>query len=249
MFRVSRILGFGVLVLAGSLLVLPERSGLQGQEGPKDKVEKDKSDKPDKPAEPSLKDRLKKTEAEIVRLRAAMLKEVEDELKTVDDAIKTAEKALADAKNDFDARQKALTTLNKLRADRQQIQQMRFEVERMVTVHTPLPAFRIPPDQRLGFHTISVPPVLTAQLKLEKSKGLVVDRVDPKSPADAAGIQVNDVLLQVGGQPVPGDNLAFRKLLGDLAAEKPFDVVLLRQGKEETIKGLKIPPETPKQRP
>jgi hypothetical protein len=244
-------LGIGVLFVLGTLVIGPaEPSGLRAQDKvEKDKVEKDKveKDKSEPKLEPvtTLKERLKKAEAELLKIRTAMLKDVDDELKKIDDAIKAAEKAMEDAKNDREARQKALADLTKARSERQRVQQIRFEVEHLLNIMTP-PAFRIPPDQRIGLHTAPVPAVLTAQFKLEKNKGLVVDRVDPKSAAEGAGIQVNDVLLKIADKPVPGENFTFRKFLAELDPDKPFDVVLLRQGKEETIKGLKIPAESPK---
>src|SRR5262249_34722499 len=145
-----------------------------------------------------------------------------------------------------DARQKANANLFKLRSDRQRVQQLRFETEHVLNIPI-APAFRVPPDQRLGLHTSVVPPVLAAQLNLEKNTGLVIDRVDPRSPADMAGFKVNDLLVKVGDKPAPGDSMSFRRLLADIDPDKPFDVVLLRVGKEETIKGVKIPKETVKE--
>jgi hypothetical protein len=244
-------LGIGVLFVLGYLVIGPaEPSGLRAQDKvEKDKIEKDKveKDKAEPKPEPvtTLKERLKRAEAELVKIRAAMLKDVDDELKKIDDALKAAEKAMEDAKNDREARQKAFAELNKLRSERQRVMQTRFEVEHLLNI-SQQPVFRIPPDQRIGLHTAAVPAVLTAQLKLEKNKGQVVDRVEPKSIAEGAGIQVNDVLLKVADKPVPGEHITFRKLLAELDPDKPFDVILIRQGKEETIKGLKIPAESPK---
>ncbi len=53
----------------------------------------------------------------------------------------------------------------------------------------------------LGVETSQLPSVVSEQLGLAKGFGLVVDYVVPDSPAAAAGVQQNDILLvESGGQ-------------------------------------------------
>jgi len=191
----------------------------------------------------AIKDRLKKHEAELTRVRTAMLKDVEDELKRLDDAIKAAEKAADDARTDRDARQKAQATVSKLRTDRTRVQSLRYDIDRMVNLAGPPPPLPVPAEKRLGILALSVTPALTAQLKLDKGKGMLVDRVEVKSPAESAGMKPNDVVVQIDGKAVPGDLVGFRKFLDAIKPEAEVEVVVVREGKTETLTGLRMPPE------
>ena len=84
-------------------------------------------------------------------------------------------------------------------------------------------------------------PDLQAQLGLEENEGLVIGAVDPNSIGDKAGVKANDVLLKIGAAQVPNDAAGFAKLVKDQKADEPIDLVVVRKGKEETIKGAKMP--------
>jgi membrane-associated protease RseP (regulator of RpoE activity) len=94
---------------------------------------------------------------------------------------------------------------------------------------------------RLGVHVERPGAALADQLNLPKGKGLVVGEVKAGSAADKAGLKANDVLVEVNGRPVPSDPAAFVRLLDEVKAGTPVDVVVLRKGKQETIKGLTLP--------
>jgi hypothetical protein len=51
-----------------------------------------------------------------------------------------------------------------------------------------------------GVATVEIPPALTEQLKLTPGMGLLVDFVEPNSPAEAAGIKQYDILLKFNDQ-------------------------------------------------
>jgi membrane-associated protease RseP (regulator of RpoE activity) len=51
-----------------------------------------------------------------------------------------------------------------------------------------------------GVATVEIPPALTEQLKLTPGMGLLVDFVEPSSPAEAAGIKQYDILLKFNDQ-------------------------------------------------
>jgi serine protease Do len=53
----------------------------------------------------------------------------------------------------------------------------------------------------VGMQTIT--PVLTRALNLARASGLLVSDVLPGSPAEAAGIRLNDIILEVDGKQVP----------------------------------------------
>jgi serine protease Do len=60
------------------------------------------------------------------------------------------------------------------------------------------------PVMGVGLQTIT--PTLAAALKLPRDSGVIVSDVLPGSPAESAGVKVNDVLLSVDGRPL--DNVA-----------------------------------------
>ena len=56
------------------------------------------------------------------------------------------------------------------------------------------------PVTYLGVDTSQVPTVVSDQLGLAKGFGLVVDYVEPNSPAATAGVQQNDILKMLNDQ-------------------------------------------------
>src|SRR5262249_20258315 len=69
---------------------------------------------------------------------------------------------------------------------------------------------------------------------------MVVEEVGPNSAAAKAGLKAHDILLELGGKAVSSKADDFQKLLDGLASDKAIDAVVLRKGKKETIKGLKL---------
>jgi beta-lactamase regulating signal transducer with metallopeptidase domain len=96
-------------------------------------------------------------------------------------------------------------------------------------------------DARLGAHVEPPGPALVDQLGLNKGEGQVIMQVRPESAAAKAGLQVNDILLQLGGKPVPSDPREFAGLIEGIKANEAVDAVVLRKGKKETVKGLTLP--------
>lgn len=96
-------------------------------------------------------------------------------------------------------------------------------------------------EPRLGVRLERPGTALADQLDLPRGQGLVLQEVYPDSTAARAGLKANDVLLEVSGQPVPGEVRDFVKLLDDVKARGALDLVLLRKGKKETVKGVKLP--------
>jgi beta-lactamase regulating signal transducer with metallopeptidase domain len=94
---------------------------------------------------------------------------------------------------------------------------------------------------RLG--AVLAPPskVITEQLNLPAGKGLVVNSVVPGSAADKAGIKANDILMKLDGKDVPASVHDFNKALEQIKADATVDAVVLRKGKQETIKGITLP--------
>ena len=65
-----------------------------------------------------------------------------------------------------------------------------------------------------GMQVQPVTPYLASRLGIEKPGGLVISRVDPKSPAIAAGVQVGDIIYRVNGEPVNTAEDAQRSIFG-----------------------------------
>jgi beta-lactamase regulating signal transducer with metallopeptidase domain len=94
---------------------------------------------------------------------------------------------------------------------------------------------------RLGVRVEKPSDVLASQLDLPNGQGLVCVDVPAQSNAGKMGIKPHDILLEVGGKPVPNDVQAFIVNLKDIKPDTPVDIVVLRKGKKETLKGVKIP--------
>ena len=87
----------------------------------------------------------------------------------------------------------------------------------------------------LGIATSPAPPVLGKQLKLADGMGLVVDFVEPGSPAEAAGVQPYDVAVRLNDQVlVNAPQLAVLVRTFDPGAEVTLTVI--REGKETPLK-------------
>ncbi len=66
-------------------------------------------------------------------------------------------------------------------------------------------------------------------------KGVLVLTVDVGTPADKAGVQVEDVIVEFDGKPVDGEN-QFRDLVAATAPNKAVDVVVVRDKQRKTLK-------------
>jgi hypothetical protein len=78
-------------------------------------------------------------------------------------------------------------------------------------------------------------------LGLDENEGLLVTSVDPNSAGDKAGLKPSDVLLKVKDKSVPNDADGFAILVRNQKADEAADLVVVRDGKEETLKAAKMP--------
>ena len=107
--------------------------------------------------------------------------------------------------------------------------------------------FRPLGDVRLGVQLERPTPALSDQLDLPANRGLVVAAVLPDTPAVAAGIQTHDILLEIGGKPVPTDVVDLQRLLREIKADDKVDIMLMRKGKKVMLKQVKLPASKPEQ--
>ncbi len=80
---------------------------------------------------------------------------------------------------------------------------------------------------------------LLDQLDLPAGKGMVIASVDDDSAAAKAGLKKNDLLVKVNEQAVPADARELLKALGK--SDAALELVIVRKGKEQTLKAIKLP--------
>jgi serine protease Do len=103
------------------------------------------------------------------------------------------------------------------------------------------------PVTYLGVDTSQVPTVVSDQLGLAKGFGLVVDYVEPNSPAATAGVQQNDILKMLNDQMLvePGQ---LRKLLQTFPEGTDVTLTVLRKGQEQKLTAKLAKKEVPQRR-
>lgn len=101
------------------------------------------------------------------------------------------------------------------------------------------------PDYRyLGLHARPVPisPTVASKYELTQTRGIEVLTVEPGSPAEDAGLEVDDIIVGFGDQPVSSiDDL--QKLLTSLPIGIPASIEFLRN--DRRLYRLAIPEEYP----
>jgi len=86
----------------------------------------------------------------------------------------------------------------------------------------------------LGISMGPVPDAVDAQTGT-KGSGVMILNVVEGSPADAAGLASHDILLSLDGESAEGDIARLVKVVGDHEPGDDVDVVVLRDGKEQTL--------------
>lgn len=96
-------------------------------------------------------------------------------------------------------------------------------------------------NARLGVFVEPPSNTLAEQLDLPKGQGLVVRQVLPDSAAATAGLKPHDLLLELDGKVVPNRVEDLTRLLAALKPDTTVEVMVLRKGKKESIKDVKLP--------
>lgn len=86
----------------------------------------------------------------------------------------------------------------------------------------------------LGVYIQPIEKEVADALGLDKAQGALVARVQQDSPAEKAGIQAGDVILNVNGKEIKDAN-ALPRLVANLKAGQKVDIVLMRKKKLQTI--------------
>lgn len=89
----------------------------------------------------------------------------------------------------------------------------------------------------LGVVPSDIYPQLVQQWQLPVSEGIIIQAVDPRSPAAAAGLREFDIITSIDGQPVTS-NGDLRRLLRERKPGETVSLSLVRppDGRKETIK-------------
>ena len=82
----------------------------------------------------------------------------------------------------------------------------------------------------LGVSIVDVTPEVTAALNLEIDSGAVVMAVSPDSGAEAAGVEVSDVIVELNGEAV-GNSRELRNMVGLLLQGDEVELALYRDGR------------------
>jgi len=90
------------------------------------------------------------------------------------------------------------------------------------------------PVTYLGVETSQVPDVVSEQLGLARGLGLVIEYVEPNSPAASAGIQQNDIIKMLNDQ-ILIEPSQLRKLLQTFSEGTEVTLTILRKGKEQKL--------------
>lgn len=101
----------------------------------------------------------------------------------------------------------------------------------------------------IGASSSTVTSDMAKALQLDRPAGAIVDDVWRRGPADLAGIEAGDVIIEVNGQPVY-DSATLQYRVGVNSDGDNADIVFLRDGKmRSTTVALQLPPETPARDP
>jgi serine protease Do len=87
----------------------------------------------------------------------------------------------------------------------------------------------------LGVQVQTVTPELAKSFGLSEPKGALVAEVNPGTPAEKAGIQRGDIIVEFNGHPIHEMN-ELPRMVADTAPGTQVTVKVLRDGKEKTFK-------------
>lgn len=87
---------------------------------------------------------------------------------------------------------------------------------------------------RIGVQGQDIDANLAKSFGLATARGVIVSRVLPKSPADKAGLKVEDIILKANGREVT-DFAQLRTIIGLLRVGEKVELDIMREGKPKTL--------------
>jgi C-terminal processing protease CtpA/Prc len=189
--------------------------------------------------------KLKQAEEAYRSAREEAYKELLEAEKKARVALEKAQQEFAKAGANKDARAKAREDMIKAHEDLEHLTRARLRIlaPSLGPVLASLPAPK--EEMRFGARFTRPGELLAAHLNLEKGRGLVIEKLEKDQTAEKVGLKAYDVLVEINGKSVPTDIEQFRKLLAEIKPDTAVTLVVLRQGKSETIKDVKLPAAQP----
>lgn len=89
----------------------------------------------------------------------------------------------------------------------------------------------------LGISFADLTPDLAEAFELNSIEGVLIERVEPGSPADEAGLIHGDIVVRANGKSMPNAN-EFRLMLGQIMPGTEVEIVIIRDGEEITLSAL-----------
>lgn len=86
----------------------------------------------------------------------------------------------------------------------------------------------------LGVQMITVSPAIVAQLDLDVEEGVFISRVEPGSPAQRAGLEDEDVIVEIGGDEVT-DSADVQSAVSARDPGDSIEIVVIRDGDRVTV--------------
>jgi serine protease Do len=87
----------------------------------------------------------------------------------------------------------------------------------------------------IGLRVQEVTPLIARSLGLTTAQGLIVSQVDGGSPADKAGFERADVIVEVNGEQIRDHDSARRAIFGAHVGDN-LEFKILREGRQETLR-------------
>lgn len=89
----------------------------------------------------------------------------------------------------------------------------------------------------LGVRMITLSPAIAAELSLDVERGVFIDQVEPGSPAQEAGLQDEDVIVEIGGEEVTESTEVQREVSARDPGES-IEVVVVRGSERVTVEAV-----------
>ncbi|MEX2588062.1 MAG: trypsin-like peptidase domain-containing protein [Actinomycetota bacterium] len=89
----------------------------------------------------------------------------------------------------------------------------------------------------LGVQMITLSPAIASELNLDVERGVFVDRVEPGSPAQQAGLQDNDVIVEIGGEEVT-ESVDVQREVSERDPGDSIEVVVVRGSERVTVEAV-----------
>lgn len=114
-----------------------------------------------------------------------------------------------------------------------------METFEILEIPTPLPKvdnyiFRIAGSRALGVDLMELTPELAKAFKVKEGAGLMISKLQKDTAAEAAGLQVADIIVKAGKKAIR-KNTDLRRVLGEIRDNESMDIVVYRGGNIKTF--------------